>query len=137
MRSPGQPTSTSAHDGLELIGTRRQSVEYGDLIDSLNARRVRPFHINYAYDAHDHPEGDWCRADHYSLARFGIPAAAFSTSYHGDYHQVTDEAQYLDYPHLTAIATFVADVATAVANLDHRVRIDHPKPLDPLARCVQ
>ena len=124
-------------DYLELIGTRRQSTEYGDLIDSLNARRARPFRINYAYDAHDHPEGDWCRADHYSLARFGIPAAAFSTSYHGDYHQVTDEAQYLDYPHLTAIATFVGDVATAVANLDHRVRIDRPKPLDPLARCVQ
>jgi hypothetical protein len=129
--------SIGAPDYLELIGTRRQSTEYGDLIDAVNARRAHPFRINYAFDAHDHPEGDWCRADHYSLARYGIPAAAFSTSYHGDYHQVTDEAQYLDYPHLAAIASFVADVAVAVAELDHRPALDKPKPTDPHARCVQ
>ena len=122
---------------LELIGTRRQSTELGDLIDTLNSRRAMPFRINYAYDAHDHPEGDWCRADHYSLARYGIPAAAFSTSYHGDYHQVTDEAEYLDYPHLAAIAGFVGDLATTIANLDHRLVLDKPKPADPHGRCVQ
>jgi hypothetical protein len=122
---------------LELIGSRRQSTAFGDLIDALNARRAHPFRINYAYDAHDHPEGDWCRADHYSYARFGIPAAAFSTSYHGDYHQVTDEAQYLDYPHLASIAAFVSDIATTVANLGVRPALDKPKPANPFAGCVQ
>ncbi|MDB5068927.1 MAG: peptidase [Candidatus Eremiobacteraeota bacterium] len=124
-------------DYLELIGSRRQSTAFGDLIDTLNAKRARPFRINYAYDAHDHPEGDWCRADHYSYARFGIPAAAFSTSYHGDYHQVTDEAEYLDYPHLASIAGFVGDIAATVANLDQRPVLDKPKPANPFARCVQ
>jgi hypothetical protein len=124
-------------DYLELIGSRRQSTEFGDLIDTLNARRAVPFRINYAYDAHDHPEGDWCRADHYSYARYGIPVAAFSTSYHGDYHQVTDEARYIDYPHLAAIAGFVGDVAAAVARMERRPVLDHPKLADPDARCAQ
>lgn len=124
-------------DYLELIGSRRQSTEFGDLIDTLNARRAVPFRINYAYDAHDHPEGDWCRADHYSYARYGIPVAAFSTSYHGDYHQVTDEPRYIDYPHLAAIAGFVGDVAAAVARMERRPVLDHPRPADPNARCVQ
>lgn len=124
-------------DYLELIGSRRQSTEFGDLIDALNAKRPRPFRINYAFDAHDHPEGDWCRADHYSYARYGIPVAAFSTSYHGDYHQVTDDPQYLDYPHLAAIAEFVRDIAVAVANRPARPVLDRPKPADPKMACVQ
>jgi Zn-dependent M28 family amino/carboxypeptidase len=122
---------------LELIGSRRQSTQFGDMIDSVNVARAHPFQINYAYDAHDHPEGDWCRADHYSYARFGIPVGAFSTSYHGDYHQVTDEPQYIDYIHLAAIAGFVGDLAVTVANRDHRFVLDHPKPADPHAGCVQ
>lgn len=136
-RGSASDLAIGAPNYLELIGTRRQSTQYGDLIDSLNNARARPFHINYAFDAHDHPEGDWCRADHFSLARFGIPAAAFSTSYHGDYHQVTDESQYIDYPHLAAIAEFVGNVAVAVANRDRRLVIDKPKPSDSNARCVQ
>ncbi len=122
---------------LELIGSRRRSTQFGDMIDSINTAREQPFHINYAFDAHDHPEGDWCRADHYSYARFGIPVGAFSTSYHGDYHQVTDEPQYIDYAHLAAIAGFVGDLALTVANRDHRFVPDHPKPADPHAGCVQ
>ena len=122
---------------LELIGSRRQSTEFGNLIDSVNAARPRPFRIDYTYDAHDHPEGDWCRADHYSYARFGIPVGAFSTSYHGDYHQVTDEPQYLDYPHLASIAGFVGDLAVTVANRPQRPALDRAKPSDPHAPCVQ
>ena len=34
------------------------------------------------------------------------------------------------------IAKFVKDAATTVANLDHRVVVDKPKP-DPKGRCVQ
>ena len=62
---------------------------------------------------------------------------AFSTSYHGDYHQVTDEPRYIDYPHLASIAGFVGDLAVAVAEMTRRPVLDHPKPADPDARCVQ
>jgi hypothetical protein len=59
-----------------------------------------------------------------------------STGGHVDYHQVTDEPQYINYPHLAKVASFVADVAQRIGDLDHRIVVDKPKP-DPKGRCVQ
>jgi Peptidase family M28 len=69
-------------------------------------------------------------------ARYGIPIAFFSTGGHRDYHQVTDEAQYLDYDKFAKVTSFVEDLATHVANLDHRPLVDKPKP-DPNGTCKQ
>lgn len=69
-------------------------------------------------------------------ARFGIPVTQFSAGYHVDYHQLTDEPQYLNFPHMARIAQLVHDVAERVANLDHRLVVDKPKP-DPNAPCRQ
>jgi hypothetical protein len=49
---------------------------------------------------------------------------------------VTDEPQYIDYDRMAQVSRFVADLAAAVGNLDHRVVVDHPKP-DPNGECVQ
>jgi hypothetical protein len=121
---------------LQLIGTRRLSTELGDLIETVNKARSRPFAFDYQFDATGHPEQYYCRSDHYMYARYGIPIAFFSTGNHRDYHQVTDEPQYIDYQKLTDVSQFVYDVALAVANLDHRVVVDKPKP-DPRGNCVQ
>ena len=43
---------------------------------------------------------------------------------------MTDEPQYIDYEHMARVADLVEDIALRVANLDHRVVVDHPKP-DP------
>lgn len=69
-------------------------------------------------------------------ARAGIPITYFSRGYHIDYHQVTDEPQYINYEGLARVAAFVRDVAVAVANRHTRVRVDKPKP-DPLGPCRQ
>lgn len=69
-------------------------------------------------------------------ARYGIPIAYMSLGYHTDYHQVTDESQYIDYDHLARIAGFVHDVAEAVANRAQRLVVDKPRP-DPKATCRQ
>jgi hypothetical protein len=37
---------------------------------------------------------------------------------------------------MARVANFVADIALHVANLDHRVVVDHPKP-DPNTPCRQ
>jgi hypothetical protein len=121
---------------LQLIGTRRLSTELGDMIESVNKARRQPFAFDYQFDASGHPEQFYCRSDHYMYARYGIPIAFFTTGSHRDYHQVTDEPQYIDYGKLTNVAQFVHDVALAVANLDHRVVVDKPKP-DPHGNCVQ
>ena len=70
----------------------------------------------------------YCRSDHYSYARYGIPITFFFTSVHRDYHQVTDEPQYIDYNHYSRIVNLVHDIADRVANLDHRPVIDKPRP---------
>jgi hypothetical protein len=121
---------------LQLIGSRRLSTELGDLIEAVNKTYSSPFRFDYQFDAPGHPEQFYCRSDHYEYARYGIPITFFSTGGHIDYHQVTDEPQYISYPHLVKVASLVADVAERIANLDHRLFVDKPKP-DPRGECVQ
>lgn len=121
---------------LQMIGSRRLSTELGDLLEQVNRQQKPPFAIDYQYDASGHPEQYYCRSDHYMYARYGIPIAFFSTGGHQDYHQVTDEPQYIDYDHLRRVAQLIHDVGASVANLDHRVVVDKPKP-DPKGQCQQ
>ncbi|MBA3895388.1 MAG: M28 family peptidase [Gemmatimonadales bacterium] len=121
---------------LQVIGSRRLSTELGDLVERVNAEGGHGFEFDYQYDADGHPENYYCRSDHYMYARFGIPIAFFTTGSHPDYHQVTDEPQYVDYEKLARVTRLIAEVGTTVANLDHRVVVDKPKP-DPEGVCRQ
>ena len=121
---------------LQLIGSRRLSTELGDMVETVNKTEPHPFTFDYQYDANGHPEQYYCRSDHYMYARYGIPIVFFTTGNHEDYHQVTDEPQYIDYAHMARVAQLVADMAKTVANLDHRVVVDKPKP-DPNGQCRQ
>jgi hypothetical protein len=123
-------------DYLQLIGSRRVSTELGDLIEAINSASPRPFKFDYQFDANGHPERIYCRSDHYMYARFGIPITFFTTGQEPDYHQVTDEPQYIDYDHMSRVASFIRDIAVRVANLDHRPKVDKPVG-DPAAPCVQ
>jgi hypothetical protein len=121
---------------LQLIGPKRLSTDYQSLITRINAQRSTPFKIDYQFDAEGHPEQIYCRSDHWNYARYGIPVAFFSTGSHLDYHQVTDEPQYIDYDHYRNVVSFVYDVARNVANRDTRLVVDKPKP-DPRSECRQ
>jgi hypothetical protein len=121
---------------LQLVGSRRLSTELGDLTETVNRAEPMPFTLDYAFDANAHPDNIYCRSDHYQYARYGIPVVFLTTGLHGDYHQVTDEPQYIDYPHMTRIAQFVRALTTRVADLDHRPVVDKPKP-DPNGSCRQ
>jgi hypothetical protein len=123
-------------DYLQLVGSRRVSTELGDIVEAVNAASPRPFKFDYQYDANGHPERIYCRSDHYMYARYGIPITFFTTGLHPDYHQVTDEPQYIDYEHMTRVADLVRDITLKVANLDHRPKVDKPVG-DPAAACVQ
>ncbi len=121
---------------VELIGPRRLSTEYAHLIEQVNAAEPVPFTIDYTLDADGHPENIYCRSDHANYARYGIPVAFFTTGQHSDYHQVSDEPQFIDYDHYASVVRLVYDVARTVANRDARVVVDQPKP-DPKAECRQ
>jgi hypothetical protein len=121
---------------LQLVGSRRLSTELGDIVEAVNRSESRPMQFDYAFDANGHPERIYCRSDHYNYARYGIPITFFTTGLHMDYHQLTDEPQYIDYVHMRDVAQLVHDIALDVGNLDHRVVVDKPKP-DPRGACVQ
>ena len=121
---------------IQAIGTRRLSTELGDLAEQVNRDGKYGLEFDYSYDANGHPDNFYCRSDHYMYARYGIPIAFFSTGGHRDYHQVTDEVQYLDFTKYAAVTRFVGDLAGRLADLDHRPVVDHPKP-DPQAPCRQ
>jgi len=121
---------------LEVLGSRRLSTELGDLAEQVNRDGKFGFQFNYAYDANGHPDQYYCRSDHANYARYGIPIVFFSTGAHRDYHQVTDEAQFLDYDKYANVVRYVDALVRRVADLDHRVVVDKPKP-DPQAPCKQ
>ena len=121
---------------VQAIGSRRLSTELGDLVEAVNTDKKHGIVFDYQYDANAHPQQYYCRSDHYMYARYGIPVVFFSTGGHPDYHQLTDEPQYIDYQHMAQVANYVLDLVSALGNLDHRVVVDRPKP-DPKGQCVQ
>jgi Zn-dependent M28 family amino/carboxypeptidase len=126
-----------ADNYLQLVGSRRLSTELGDIVEAVSARQTMPFALDYALDANGHPQNIYCRSDHANYARYGIPVVFFTTGGHSDYHQVTDEPEYIQYEHMARVDQLVYDVALRVANLDHRVVVDKAKPASPFARCQQ
>lgn len=123
-------------NNVQLIGPRRLSTQLGDLIDSVNAARTPHMDIDPSFDTNGHPLNRYCRSDHYMYARYGIPITYFSLGYHTDYHQVTDEPQYIDYGHMARIAQFVSDIGQAIADRPQRLVVDKPRP-DPAGGCRQ
>ncbi|MEP6620731.1 MAG: M28 family peptidase [bacterium] len=121
---------------LQLVGSRRLSTELGDLVESVNKEQKLGFNFDYNIDANGHPQNIYCRSDHWSYAKWGIPVVFMTTGGHADYHQVTDEPQYIDYDHMADVSRLVFQTALKVGNLDHRVVVDGTKP-DPKGRCVQ
>jgi len=121
---------------VQLVGSRRVSTELGDLVEQMNKQEKSPFKFDYQYDANGHPENIYCRSDHFNYARYGIPIVFVTTGLHGDYHQVTDEPEYIDYPHMANIGNFMFRLGEHVADMDHRPKVDHPAG-DPHARCAQ
>jgi hypothetical protein len=121
---------------VQLIGSRRLSTELGDIADQVNAERAIGLSFDYSLDANGHPQNIYCRSDHYMYARYGIPIIFFTTGGHADYHQVTDEPQYIDYNRMEQVGKLVYGIAERIGNLDHRVVVDKPKP-DPRGGCQQ
>ncbi|HEX4685113.1 MAG TPA: M28 family peptidase [Gemmatimonadaceae bacterium] len=132
---PNGPAASPTY--LEVVGDQKLSLAFARALDAANARQPVPFEFDRSYAAPGHPLQYYCRADHYNYARYGIPAVALSRGEHLDYHQVTDEAQYISYPDLARVSKMVHDAALLLANADQRPVLDVPKPANPHAVCRQ
>ncbi len=124
-------------DYVQLVGARRLSTEFGDVAEAVDKTEKMPLTFDYSMDANGHPQNIYCRSDHANYARYGIPVIFFTTGGHADYHQVTDEPQYIHYQHMARVDQLVHDIALKVADLDHRLVVDKPKPDSPFGSCQQ
>ena len=118
-----------------VVGSKRLSTMLGTTVDSIAKSYRTPLELDYRLDSDGHPENIYCRSDHYHYARLGIPVAFFFTGLHGDYHQVTDEPQYIDYSHYSLLTNYIRDLLVTVGN-GARPVVDKPKP-DPKGQCKQ
>ncbi len=121
---------------LQLIGSRRLSTQLGDVVEEVSRSRRYNWAFDYQYDAIGHPEQFYCRSDHYSYARYGIPVVFMTTGGHADYHQVTDEVEFLDFRKLSRVTHFAHDLARALGDRQERPLVDKPRP-NPRGNCVQ
>jgi len=129
MVGRGQPTDPAEGPYvIQIIGSRRLSTQLGDVIETVNSGEGHVFSFDYSFDATGHPQQRYCRSDHYMYARYGIPISYFSAGYHPDYHQLTDEVRYINFPHMEAFAGLLYDIVAAVAALDERPVVDHEVP---------
>lgn len=117
---------------VQMLGTRRVSPELGDVIDSLNAVRSEPMVIDWFWDRTNHLNR-FCRSDQVNYVRKDVPVTYFSLGYAQDYHQPTDEPQYVDYEHAARLGRFIHDIMWALSERRDRPRIDGPDPSYP--RC--
>jgi hypothetical protein len=121
-------------DFLGYLGADRLSSVLGQRVQAVNQGQQRPLRLDNRFDwpitwpGYNNIYG---RSDHFMFARYNVPIVFFFTGLHADYHQVTDEPQYIDYPHYTRIVQFVSDLAVDVANLPQRPKVDKSGAVPP------
>ena len=121
-------------NSVQILGARRLSREFGDIIDSVNATRAEPMALDKSWDVKENPLNRFCRSDQVNYVLKDIPVTYFSLGYSLDYHQATDEPQYIDYDHAAKLGRFVHDVMWAIAVRTDRPAIAGPDPGFPICR---
>jgi Zn-dependent M28 family amino/carboxypeptidase len=121
-------------NSLQMLGARRLSREFGDVIDSVNAVRAEPMALDKSWDVPANPLNRFCRSDQVYYVLHDVPVTYFSLGYAQDYHQPTDEPQYVDYEHAARVGRFIHDVMLAIADRPNRLAITGPDPTMPTCR---
>jgi hypothetical protein len=119
---------------VQMLGARRLSADFGDVIDSLNAVREETMAIDYSWDR-TNALNRFCRSDQLNYFRQEIPVTYFSTGYSVDYHYATDEPQYIDYEKSGRLGRFVHEIMSTVADRPTRLSILPPEERDLSAQC--
>ena len=122
-------------DYVAVIGSMFDSKDLGETVANVNKKQPKPLALDYKMDEPISWAGYnniYGRSDHFRYAQQGIPIAFFFTGLHGDYHQRTDEPEWIDYPHYARIANYIRDITIEVAN-GPRPRLNGTKPAKPKA----
>ena len=118
---------------LGVVGSMFDSKDLGEVVRSVNAKQKNPLSLDDKYDTTLTWSGYnniYGRSDHYNYALQGVPIAFFFTGLHGDYHQRSDEPEFIDYPHYAKITNYIRDLVVEVGN-GPRPRMNGTKPARP------
>ena len=119
-------SGTSAVNRLYVVGPHAapngQSRVLGAILDTVNARQVRPLQLDYEWDSRSNPENFYERSDHFNYARKGIPILFVTTGLHEDYHRVSDEAQKIDYDKMARVGSLLLELGATLGNREARPR---------------
>lgn len=120
-------------DYVGVVGSFFDSKDLGETVAEVNKKLPKPLDFDYQYDTTITWSGYnniYGRSDHFNYAQQGVPIAFFFTGLHGDYHQRSDEAEYIDYPHYAKITNYIKDLTVEVGN-GPRPRMNGSKPAKP------
>jgi hypothetical protein len=120
-------------DFVGVIGSFFDSKDLGETVTAVNKKQSRPLALDYKFDepiAWAGYNNLYGRSDHFNYAREGVPIAFFFTGLHGDYHQRSDEPEFIDYPHYARITTLLRDLTVEVGN-GPRPRLNGTRPARP------
>ena len=120
-------------DYLSVVGSFFDSKDLGETVQAVNKKQSKPFNLDYRFDSTVTWSGYnniYGRSDHFNYAKQGVPIAFFWTGLHGDYHQASDEPEFIDYPHYASIANYIRELTVEVAN-GPRPRMNGSKPAKP------
>ncbi len=120
-------------DYVGVVGSFFDSKDLGETVQSVNNKRSKPLDLDYKFDkpiVWGGYNNIYARSDHYNYARSGVPIAFFFTGLHGDYHQASDEAEFIDYPHYARITHYLKELVVEVGN-GPRPRLNGTQPARP------
>ena len=114
---------------LGVVGSGFMSADLANVVAATNLKQKQPLALDRRFDSFTTWPGYnniYGRSDHFNYARQCIPIAFFFTGLHGDYHQRTDEPQYIDYPHYNLITNYIRDIVVELGTRAQRPSLDKP-----------
>lgn len=102
------------------IGGNARCPDLASMNEMENAHSAHPFAMSYDIEPY------FFRSDQANFAKKQIPVIFYFTGEHGDYHQVGDEVQKINFGGLTDIARIATGVVWQAASQPRTVYIDKP-----------
>ncbi|MFH4965526.1 M28 family metallopeptidase [Gaetbulibacter sp. M235] len=109
---------------IYLLGADRLSSELHYLSEKVN-KTFSNLTLDYKYNSENDSNRYYERSDHYNFAIHDIPVIFYFTGEHEDYHKPTDTRDKIDFELLAKRTKLIFATAWELANLDHRIKVDH------------
>ena len=116
----------NAPDSACILGQQLPHRNSADLVNAALAvnESTTKFKLDTLWDKPDHPEGWYFRSDHLPYARANVPAIAFTSLLHPDYHTPKDEPDRINTDKVTRIARWMYLTGWDIANRPERIKLD-------------